>query len=44
MTMEFPDPNDLLNFTLTIAPDEGTSQPALLRPANMLFALAVLDR
>lgn len=23
MKTEFPDPNDLLNFTLTITPDEG---------------------
>ena len=24
MKTHFPDPNDLLNFTLTICPDEGT--------------------
>ena len=29
MVTTFPDPADLLNFTLTITPDEGTYIPSL---------------
>jgi hypothetical protein len=28
MTMVFPDPADVLNFKLTITPDEGMSPPS----------------
>jgi ubiquitin-conjugating enzyme E2 M len=31
MTMEFPDPNDLLNFSLTISPDEGMYKGAAFK-------------
>lgn len=32
MRTEFPDPADLLNFTLTITPDEGTRAYFIAQP------------
>lgn len=34
MKMKFPDPDDILNFELTIEPDEGTILPSLPHTNN----------
>jgi hypothetical protein len=37
MVTNFPDPADLLNFTLTITPDEGMSVGTVSMPFLLIF-------